>query len=234
MWLQRKVQYQVLDIWTSSKRFDGCNLLTTPSSFVKLPRSRSVFWRLFCTRLNWWQDLRLTSIKWRWLELVYLLRKSIAMLQYLAAWHQFYRSLGILLHSSTLRIGDLRFPLEKIDKKLAGWKRNTLTLARQLTLINAVQRAILLYWMSILRIPEAVIHRIDRICKNFLWEDHGQCSRIKHLAAWDQVCRSKDVGGLGRVDLHTANQALLIKWWWKYFNDECSLWQRFDTVNILL
>ena len=43
--------------------------------------------------------------------------------------------------------------------------------------------------------------------------------------AWDKICRPKNMGGLGILDLEIMNIALLSKWLWKLFNEK-GLWQR--------
>ena len=45
-----------------------------------------------------------------------------------------------------------------------------------------------------------------------------------HLVSWSEVCRPKDLGGLGIQNLALMNKALLVKWWWKIFNS-IGLWQ---------
>lgn len=45
-----------------------------------------------------------------------------------------------------------------------------------------------------------------------------------HLVNWDQVCRSKQFGGLGIKRLLEHNTALLAKWWWRYNKDSDTLW----------
>ncbi len=48
----------------------------------------------------------------------------------------------------------------------------------------------------------------------------GQC-----LVQWKVVCRSKEVGGLGILDLENMNMALLAKWWWKLLSGQKKFWR---------
>lgn len=43
-------------------------------------------------------------------------------------------------------------------------------------------------------------------------------SRKLAKAAWELVCRPKQEGGLGALNLQTQNEALLLKHWHKFFN----------------
>lgn len=81
--------------------------------------------------------------------------------------------------------------------------------------MNSVLSAIPTYWMSIFRLPNWVIKEIDRIRMDFLWIgpdiDKPKCQ----LVDWKSICRPRDLGGWGILDLKVFNSALLGKWWWK-------------------
>lgn len=44
------------------------------------------------------------------------------------------------------------------------------------------------------------------------------------LINWPTVCLPKIWDSLGIVDLELRNVALLLRWWWKLYNDSDSLW----------
>ena len=44
------------------------------------------------------------------------------------------------------------------------------------------------------------------------------------LAAWDLVCRPKDKGGLGILNLNVQNQGLLLKQMHKFYNKQQVPW----------
>jgi hypothetical protein len=50
----------------------------------------------------------------------------------------------------------------------------------------------------------------------------GQKDKENHnsLAAWEMVCRPKEKGGLGIINLETQNDALLMKHLYRFFNHE--------------
>ena len=43
---------------------------------------------------------------------------------------------------------------------------------------------------------------------------------------WDIIQKRKKQGGLGVGDLVVKNAALLFKWWWKFFSEDCPLWKK--------
>lgn len=63
------------------------------------------------------------------------------------------------------------------------------------------------------------LDKVGKIQRDFLW-DGCSLERKCHLVKWNQVCSSKDKGGLGirKLDLH--NRALLGKWVWKSAKEE--------------
>ena len=53
---------------------------------------------------------------------------------------------------------------------------------------------------------------------NCFWRKYGTMDRGNVLISSDKVSRPKDHGGLGVLDLHTHNKALLLKFLHKIFN----------------
>lgn len=104
-------------------------------------------------------------------------------------------------------------------RRLAAWKMKHISLGGRLTLVNSVRSTIPTYWMSLFHLPCWVIKDIDRIRRDFLWSgpdlDHSGC----RLVCWKNLCRPRDQGDWGILDLARFNQALLGKWLWKYYMD---------------
>jgi hypothetical protein len=47
-----------------------------------------------------------------------------------------------------------------------------------------------------------------------------------HLVNWPTVCRPKEVGGLGLLNTKKMNQALLLKWIWRLYQEEDTIWAK--------
>ena len=62
-------------------------------------------------------------------------------------------------------------------QELGGRKKRSLTLAGRLTLINLVLRAIPIYWMVVFQFSMALIQKINKICKDFLWCDQENVAK---------------------------------------------------------
>ena len=83
--------------------------------------------------------------------------------------------LGLPLHHSKPRRANWNPLLEKIQKKLAGWKGKLLNLVGRLVPTNAVIIGIPLYWMSSLLLPQFVVQKIDKIRRSFVWRGFEEC-----------------------------------------------------------
>jgi hypothetical protein len=78
--------------------------------------------------------------------------------------------------------------------------------------------------MSTFLLHQTVIEHINKLRKLCLWRGADVNAKQKPKAAWTMVCKAKDEGGLGVIDLKTLNEALLIKFLHKFFNKEDIPW----------
>jgi hypothetical protein len=78
--------------------------------------------------------------------------------------------------------------------------------------------------MSTFLLQQIVIEQIDKFRKICLWRGADANAKQKPKVARPMVCRSKDEGGLGVLNLQTQNEALLLKLLSKLFNKEDTPW----------
>jgi len=60
--------------------------------------------------------------------------------------------------------------IEKMERKLAFWKSQYLSLGGRVTLINFVLDSLPTYVMSLFPIPGEVVKILDALRRNFLWQ----------------------------------------------------------------
>lgn len=72
--------------------------------------------------------------------------------------------------------------------------------------------------------PKGVVKALVKLQSSFLWGGNVN-KREVHLVKWKKITRSKSQGGLGVRDLGEVNESLLLKWWWKYGNEDSALWK---------
>lgn len=84
-------------------------------------------------------------------------------------------------------------------------------MAGRLIILKSVLESIPIYWLNLFKIPSAVIAKIDKIRKDFLWNGSNPNHRKLHLIKWDKVCKDKKIGGLGIASIKWKNLSLLAK-----------------------
>ena len=127
--------------------------------------------------------------------------------------------LGLPLGASPHRKLIWKPVLDKIKLRLAGWKRRFLSFAGRLTLIKSVLSSLPVYYLSLFKIPEGIAKEIEKLQASFLWGG-AELKRKVHLVSWDEVTKSTKQGGLGVRRIRDMNVCLLMKWWWRYANEE--------------
>jgi hypothetical protein len=115
--------------------------------------------------------------------------------------------------------------IEKIEKRLAGWKRFYLSKGGHLTLLKSTLSSLPTYYLSLFPIPISVAHRIEKLQRDFLWGGLENEHKF-HLVNWQQVCSPIQEGGLGIRKVAVFNKALLGKWLWRYATEPMALWRR--------
>ena len=70
--------------------------------------------------------------------------------------------------------------LEKMERRLAGWKRLYLSKGGRVTLIKSTLSNLPTYFLSLFPIPASVVKRIEKLQWNFLWGNFGDDPKI-HL-----------------------------------------------------
>jgi hypothetical protein len=120
--------------------------------------------------------------------------------------------LGLSLHWKKPSHRVWKHLIDKINNKLPTWKGKFLSLGGRLVLLNSVISAISLYYFTLFKISVWVFHKIDQIRKLFLWSGSDILKTKCYLVKWEIVCRPKDVGGWGVLNLEHMNIVFLCKW----------------------
>ncbi|KAG6703329.1 hypothetical protein I3842_07G078600 [Carya illinoinensis] len=98
-----------------------------------------------------------------------------------------------LLHKSKVMWDEI---VEKIECKLAGWKRLHLSKGGRITLIKSTLSNLPTYILSLFPLSVGVAHRLEKTFCDFLW---GSLEDVKkfHLIKWEKVCTPLSTGVLG-------------------------------------
>jgi hypothetical protein len=89
--------------------------------------------------------------------------------------------LGVPLHFTNLRQEDIQPIIDKIIKRIAGWKGRLLSCASRLILLKTCLASVPIYLMSIIKFPKWAITMINSQMSHFLWNNNEDCHKY-HLA----------------------------------------------------
>ncbi|KAK2641042.1 hypothetical protein Ddye_022805 [Dipteronia dyeriana] len=115
--------------------------------------------------------------------------------------------------------------VNRMEHRMALWKRKFLNKGGRLILIKAVLASILAYYLSIFKLPSGVARTIEKLKRSFFWGDEVVKKKY-HAVSWEVLCKSKKLGGLGIGRMDDKNRSLLAKWIWRFGFKENTLWRR--------
>ncbi|GJX11990.1 RNA-directed DNA polymerase, eukaryota [Tanacetum coccineum] len=114
--------------------------------------------------------------------------------------------------------------VDKVKNRLSKWKMKALSIGGRLTLLKSVLGSIPIFHMSIFRVPLTVLQMLESLRGHF-FNGHEIGSNKATWVKWEKVLTAKDKGGLGVASLYALNRGLLVKWFWRFYNQETSLWK---------
>ena len=91
-------------------------------------------------------------------------------------------------------------------------------------LIRNTLSSMSIYFLSLFQIPRIMRLRLEKIQRDFLWED-GTLDSKSHLVKWDPVCSDRRRRGLCVRHLHSLNKAFLCKWIWRFASEREAFWR---------
>lgn len=93
-----------------------------------------------------------------------------------------------------------------------------------MVLVKVVITAIAIYHLTPLDIPMEVLKKTDSIRCAYLWASIDKVSGGKCEVNRDLVCKPKDKGGLGVLNVDKFAKALRLRWFWFEWTDKSKPW----------
>jgi len=135
-----------------------------------------------------------------------------------------FKYLGMPIGGSHKRRSFWEGVVESVRKRLGRWKNKFISMTGRLCLIKSMLSSLPLFYLSLYKIVVMVAKEVERLQRNFLcgWGSEG---RKVAWVSWKKVCETKEMEGLGMLELRMFNVALIGKWIWRLSNDERGLWK---------
>uniref|UniRef100_A0A803Q1M2 Reverse transcriptase domain-containing protein n=1 Tax=Cannabis sativa TaxID=3483 RepID=A0A803Q1M2_CANSA len=135
--------------------------------------------------------------------------------------------LGNLILFSRSKTNDFKFLIDKMARRIEGWKTKLLSQAGRSTLIHSVAMSTPIYTMSTFMITRSIFLELDKLIRRFWWIGSVDKNCYLALKNWDSICVPRKWGGLSFKKFEEFNLALVSKLGWKLASRTNSLWCQF-------
>lgn len=151
-----------------------------------------------------------------------------------------FKYLGRPLGGRLLCCANWNLAVDVFWLKLSIWKARHLSIGGRLTLIKSVLCYVPIYPLSVRLPPVRIKNLLDGIMSRFLLGG-AKDDRKLHLVSWESITKPFNRGGLGVLDLGGMNTVLLVKWIYRYGNENDRIWRRvvtatsaFDPISLIM
>jgi hypothetical protein len=118
--------------------------------------------------------------------------------------------------------------IDRMADLLPGWKADLLTRAGRKIHVQFVLTATIIYLAMALDLPQWAHKAMDKIQWSYFWRGHKEANGGHCLIAWDKVCRTTDLDGLGISNLRLLGWALRAHWLWLKKTEPHRPWASLD------
>jgi len=125
-----------------------------------------------------------------------------------------FKYLGCYLKPNCYAKSDWRWLEKKFDARISNWSHMWLSLGGRVILVKSVLESILVYWLSLAKIPKGTLNNTRRRMFIFPWLGNKLKKRV-HLISWKKLAKPKKVGGWGVKNIFIFGKALATKILWR-------------------
>ncbi|XP_026384521.1 uncharacterized protein LOC113280088 [Papaver somniferum] len=142
--------------------------------------------------------------------------------------------LGSPLFTHKSIIQSFKPDVEKMKINLSSWKNSPLNPAGREVVIKFVTSTASIYQMNCFRIPKKICQDKNKLQRDFFWGKKLENPTGYYPKAWTAICKPKDIGGLGFMNMKLFNSAMITKIGWRMEQDKDSLWYQLMDAKYVL
>lgn len=128
-----------------------------------------------------------------------------------------------LYRKKTLSSHDYELLIDKIRRRMLCWSNKSLSFVGRLRLIKYVIISTVIFWSFAFILLAKCLDAIKKMCSAFLWSG-SPAQTHKAKVSWEEVCYSKDEGGLEVRRLKDSSKVFALRLIWCLFMQPSSLW----------
>ena len=117
--------------------------------------------------------------------------------------------LGLPVGTTRPKMVDFMPLVDCMERRMTA-SSSFLNQGERLQFLNSALSSMPIFFMGSLAVPAGILKQLERIQRQCLWRKNRE-EPAPSLAAWDLICRPKNKGGLGILNLGVQNVALLLK-----------------------
>ncbi|XP_026378414.1 uncharacterized protein LOC113272831 [Papaver somniferum] len=142
--------------------------------------------------------------------------------------------LGSPLFTHRSKISSFKPGVEKMKLRLSGWKYVPLNPEGREVLIKSVTSSACIYQMNCFKVPKKTCKDLDKLQRDFFWGENIENPTGYYPKAWTSVCKQKELGGLGFMNLELLNSSMITKIGWRLEQDKYSMWYKLMDAKYLI
>jgi hypothetical protein len=77
--------------------------------------------------------------------------------------------LDFYLKPNNYRVSEWKWMVQKIEKRIGNWSFRWLSMGGILILAKSKLQILSVYWLSLVKVPSSILHRIQQLIANFIW-----------------------------------------------------------------
>lgn len=138
-----------------------------------------------------------------------------------------YKYLGLPSMVGRNKKSTFGYVKDRVWKHITSWGSSTLSKSGKEVLIKSVLQSIPSQVMSIYLPPHSLCDEIEIMINSYWRGSSGANSKGIKWISWEKLTCSKSQGGIGFINLHSFNLAMLVKLAWKLVNNPEALLSKF-------